>query len=648
MEADRPLQSARSDAAVMPAVRHLRGLLDAWFLEACLVAPDGNLRLVNAAWRDFASDNQGDPEKVSEGVNYLAVVDRAAQGGDALARRFAEGLRGVLAGRLATFELDYPCPSPTRERWFIGTVRPLMVEGERFALVCHLDITERRLAQRASAAALRRLRRLLDTLPDIVYELDLEGRLRDWNRALELVTGYSHAELEGLQVLELFVEADRPVISGAIAAKAQGEQSDVEGRLRTKGGQVRLYHWIGRPLLDERGGLRGATGIGREITAQREAEERLKRSEAMLAEAQRLAHLGGWEWQVSQNILRWSDEVYRIFGLEPESFTPSWALLIERVFPDDRERVNREVDKAIQARSPIEIEYRIMRPDGSIRVILGRGHVIAEDGDADLRLLGTIQDITEIKALDQQIRLQYEELKELDRLKGAFVNSVTHELRTPLTSIMGYAEFLEDEIGGPLTAQQHQFVTELQRGAKRLEGLLNDLLDFARLEAGTFKLTIREADVKEKIREALESLRPQAIEAKVHLVAEFSPEPLPIVADHERLGQVLINLIGNAIKFTPPGGTIKVRACREGDQVRCEVIDTGIGIAPKDLPKLFRRFTQLDPGIRSGSGAGLGLSISKSIVDAHGGRIGVESDLGKGSTFWFVLPAQPTEPPAAA
>lgn len=648
MEADRPVQSARSDAAVMPAVRPLRGLLDAFFLEACLVAPDGTLRLVNAAWRDFAEANQGDPAEVSEGANYLAVVDRAAQDGDAVARRFAEGLRGVLSGRLATFELDYPCPSPTRERWFIGTVRPLMIEGERFALVCHFEITERRLAQRASAAALLRLRRLLDTLPDIVYELDLEGRLRDWNRALEVVTGYSRAELDGRRVLELFVEADRPVITQAIATKAQGEQSDVEGRLRTKAGHLRLYHWIGRPLVDERGVLRGATGIGRDITAQREAEQRLKRSEAMLAEAQRLAHLGGWEWQISRNCLRWSDEVYRIFGLEPETFTPSWAVLLERVLPEDRDRLRREVEAAIQARSPIEIEYRIMRPDGSIRVILGRGHVIAEDGDHDLRLLGTIQDITEIKALDQQIRLQYEELKELDRLKGAFVNSVTHELRTPLTSIMGYAEFLEDEIGGPLTPQQHQFVTELQRGAKRLESLLNDLLDFARLEAGTFKLTIREADLKEKIREALESLMPQATEAKVNLIAEFSPEPLRIVADHERLGQVLINLIGNAIKFTPPGGTIKVRACREGDQVRCEVIDTGIGIAAKDLPKLFRRFTQLEPGIRTGSGAGLGLSISKSIVDAHGGQIGVESELGKGSTFWFVLPVQPTEPPAAA
>ncbi|MNX35906.1 Non-motile and phage-resistance protein [compost metagenome] len=632
-----PLQPLEGD----DRIDALRGVLDVLFLEICLVAGDGTVRLVNAAWRQFARENQGDLAQVGEGANYLTVIDRARGKGAEEARRFGEGLRGVLEGRLAKYVQEYPCPSKSQARWFLEIARPLVVAGERFALVSHLNITERKLAERSSAEALLRLRRVLDTLPDIVYELDMEGRLMDWNRAFEGVTGYSREELKGRVVVELFVEEDRPAIARAIADKFQGGQPTVEGRLRTKDAQIRLYQWTGRQLLDEQGHLRGATGIGRDITAQRQAKERLKRSEAMLAEAQQLAHLGSWERRLLEDRLIWSDELFRIFGREPGEFTPTWEGFLERVCPEDRERVRRAVQESIQTRRPFETEFRILRPDGSTRVVLGRGRVTTDRSGQAERVLGTTQDITEVKALDQQIRLQYEELKELDRLKGAFVNSVSHELRTPLTSIMGYAEFLEDEIGGPLTSQQHQFVAELQRGAKRLSNLLNDLLDFARLEAGTFKLTIREADFKAKIREALESLMPQASEAKVKLVADFSPEPFMVVADHARLGQVLINLIGNAIKFTPPGGVVKVRACREGDQMRCEVVDTGIGIAPEDVPKLFRRFMQLEPGIRTGSGAGLGLSISKSIVDAHGGRIGVESDVGKGSTFWFVIPVQP-------
>ncbi len=623
-------------------VSFLRGVMDAFFPEACLVARSGEVLLVNEAWRAFAQANQGDPARVGEGANYLEVCDRASLSGDREAGRFAEGLRGVLEGGLSVFEMEYPCPSASRERWFIGMAKPLVIGGERYALVSHLEVTTRKLAERSYFEAHQRLRRLLDTLPDIVYEMDLDGRLTDWNRALEEVTGYSREELRGCFVLDLFVEEDRPAIAGAIQAKFSQGESAVDGRLRTKDGRLRRYQWFGRQLTDDAGRLKGATGIGRDVTAQRQAEEQLKRSEAMLAEAQRLAHLGSWDWGIQANQVTWSEELFRILGLDPAQDTPSRQRYVSLVCPEDRERLERAVAISLRQRHPFEIEYRICRPDGSVRVVLGRGRVITDRRGRIERMLGTTQDITEVKALDQQIRLQYEELKELDRLKGAFVNSVTHELRTPLTSVMGFAEFLEDEIGGPLTSQQHEFVAQLQRGAKRLENLLNDLLDFARLQAGAFKLTVREGDLSAKIRESLDSLRPQALEAHVDLVAELPPEPLVIAADHQRIGQVLINLIGNAIKFTPAGGSIKVRARREGNEVRCEVIDTGIGIAPADRPKLFRRFMQLDPGIRSGSGAGLGLSISKSIVDAHGGRIGVESDLSRGSTFWFVLPVQPS------
>jgi signal transduction histidine kinase len=247
---------------------------------------------------------------------------------------------------------------------------------------------------------------------------------------------------------------------------------------------------------------------------------------------------------------------------------------------------------------------------------------------------------TELQHTIQESALRQAELdqaRELNRLKTNFVGAVSHDLRTPLTSIMGYAEFLEDEIGGELSGQQVEFVRQIHKGARRLEYLLNDLLDFARLDAGTFKLTLGSTDLQGKLHEVAESLRPQIEEARLTLAVSAPETKLVALMDAQRIERVLINLLTNAIKFTPPGGTIRLSARIDEDRLVCEVQDTGEGIAPVDIPKLFRHFSQLKSGEKRG-GTGLGLSICKAIIEAHGGAIGVRSTLGHGSTFWFSLP----------
>jgi PAS domain S-box-containing protein len=281
-------------------------------------------------------------------------------------------------------------------------------------------------------------------------------------------------------------------------------------------------------------------------------------------------------------------------------------------------------------------DFQKVRKDGSLLWV--REAACAFPFEERMVTLVLCEDITDRKMLERQLHDQFDKLKELDHLKTNFVNSVTHELRTPLTSIMGYAEFLEDGIGGALNPEQLEFVHQLQEGSKRLERLLNDLLDFARLEAGTFRITKQRSDLGEKIREIASSLMPQAREAQLELDVRLPETPLLVSMDSPRIGQVLYNLIGNAIKFTAPGGTIIIRGSAQGAQVLCEVVDVGIGIPAQDLPLLFQRFTQLEAGLSKGVGAGLGLSISKAIIEAHGGTIGVFSELGKGSTFWFRLP----------
>lgn len=237
----------------------------------------------------------------------------------------------------------------------------------------------------------------------------------------------------------------------------------------------------------------------------------------------------------------------------------------------------------------------------------------------------------------QELRIQ--QLVEMDRLKGDFINAVSHELRTPLSTIAGYAEFLEDNLAGTLTADQRQYVTQIQQAETRISQIVDDLLDFARMEAGTFKLSLQDEDLVTVVRDAMAGLIPQGKKARIEATLALPSQPLVVCVDRKRILQVLVNLVVNAIKFTAPGGHIDVTLQR-GDKIgRIEVRDTGIGIAPDDLSHLFEKFYQVDSSsTREYGGAGLGLAISKTLVELHGGRIGVQSALGQGSTFWFELP----------
>ena len=245
----------------------------------------------------------------------------------------------------------------------------------------------------------------------------------------------------------------------------------------------------------------------------------------------------------------------------------------------------------------------------------------------------------QLEAQNASLQAAEQSLREADRLQREFLNAASHELRTPLTTITGYAEFLEEAVAGPLTSRQAEYVGQIQRGAGRLSRLVDDMLDFAVLESGQFALAPQAADLGAIARAELEGLRPLARERQVRLELDLPAEPLPVRVDPLRLGQVITNLVGNGLKFTPAGGAVRVTARALGGTVRVEVIDEGIGIAPEHVPHLFTKFFRVDPSsTRASGGAGLGLAISRALVEAHGGRIGVASTPGKGSTFWFELP----------
>jgi signal transduction histidine kinase/DNA-binding response OmpR family regulator len=269
-----------------------------------------------------------------------------------------------------------------------------------------------------------------------------------------------------------------------------------------------------------------------------------------------------------------------------------------------------------------------------VLVVLDRAEGFTADDVEFLRMFATQ---AAVQVRNSQL---FEHTKVLDRLKSDFVAVVSHEIRTPLTSVKGALELLSDARYFHNSEQQSKLLTIAHANAERLLLLINDILDFSKLESASLPMTIERQRLEPVVQQAAQNLRMLLEERRIKLEL-WLPEQLPdALLDAHRITQVVTNLLSNAIKFSPPGGQVRIEASAADRVLRVTVRDHGDGIASKDLPKLFKKFQQIDSGsTRKVGGTGLGLVICKGIIEQHGGRIGVESAPGEGSTFWFTLPA---------
>ncbi len=269
-----------------------------------------------------------------------------------------------------------------------------------------------------------------------------------------------------------------------------------------------------------------------------------------------------------------------------------------------------------------------------VLVVLDRGDGFSEDHVEFLRMFAAQ---AAVQVRNSQL---FEHTKVLDRLKSDFVAVVSHEIRTPLTSVKGALELLSDNRYFKNTDQQGKLLAIAHANAERLLLLINDILDFSKLESASLPMTIERQRLEPVVQQATQNLRMLLEERRIKLDLVL-PDDLPdALLDAHRITQVVTNLLSNAIKFSPPGGEVRIEASTNGEVLRLSVRDRGDGIHAKDLPKLFRKFQQIDSGsTRKVGGTGLGLVISKGIIEQHGGRIGVDSVPGEGSTFWFTLPS---------
>lgn len=371
---------------------------------------------------------------------------------------------------------------------------------------------------------------------------------------------------------------------------------------------------------------------------------------------------GLWDWRTHSGEAFCNPAFFSMLGYPTTDHIPDFrSRFLELLHPDDRESTFSAGRLGFASSGHFEMEFRLLGQDGQYRWILSRGQVVDRDeAGKPLRVVGTHIDITERKQAEQAVRElnanleakveeRTAELASANAAKSEFLAMMSHEIRTPMNAVLGLAQLLQQE---PLESEQMAMVRHIREAGDTLLHLINDILDFSKIEAGQMNMDMQPFQLSAVVEHVDRLLRPAATSKGLYLQFEELPVNLgPLVSDALRLEQVLINLTSNAIKFTQKGG-VAVKIVSQGSDdptralLRFEVRDTGIGINQEALGSLFQAFNQADSGItRRFGGTGLGLAISKRIVEILGGKIGVESQEGRGSTFWFVIPFEKSEIP---
>jgi len=602
--------------------------------------------------------------------------------------------------------------------------------------------------------------------PDPIIGTTLDGVITEWNPAAQRMYGYTREEAVGCPIT-LLVPPEMSPSPLLDRVAAGGTVSGYDTRRVTKSGELIDVSISLSPIRDEHDEIVGVVGFTRDIGIRVLAEERLRKSELLLAEAQELAGIGSWEWDVATGEVTWSDGLFRILGLDPGSDVPSYEGYYGRIHPDDLPLAEANVAAILAIGGAALQELRMIGADGIERVTEMRTRAsIGPDGTV-AKLRGTTQDVSERVRSRQRLDLanrrnqallnsagegiygidrngttifvnpiaarltgyavdeligrsrqttfrhtrsdgtpypadecpvsaslqdgtvrrcdsdlywrkdgssfpveytstpivedervvgavvvfqDISERRELERSKDDFVASISHELRTPLTSIRGYLELIGDEASGGLTADQHRYLEIVERNTDRLMRVVGDLLLIAQVDAGAITLQLEELDPAELLRDAIEVARPQADAKGLTMSARLEPTPR-LLGDRARLGQVVDNLVSNAIKFTPAGGSVELRAHPAGGaRVVLEVSDNGMGMSEQEQEQLFQAFYRTTAAAEQGiRGTGLGLTIVRALVEAHGGTVSVRSATGEGTTFHIELPfgERPLVPPRA-
>lgn len=502
-------------------------------------------------------------------------------------------------------------------------------------------------------------RSLIEASLDPLVTIDLDGKITDVNRATELATEVSRSELIGSDFALYFTEpadAER----GYQRALCEGQVTDYPLTMRRRSGGTVEVLYNATVYRNEAGEVQGVFAAARDVTQRNRVEEELRKSTRLLAEAQRIAHLGSWNWDVATDELIWSDEVFRIFGFAPQEFEPNYPRFLEMVHPDDRPLVEESVRLALDNTKPYSVDHRIVLPDNEVRIVHEEGEVTFGEGQVPVCMIGTVLDITEVVRAREEAKIHYQQLVQADKMAslGILVSGVAHEINNPNHAIMTnvaalssvwessqaileqfYRDFGDFALGGYEYAENRDRFPSMFADAldcsRRIQVIVDELRDFARQNPSDRMAPV---NVNAAVESAVILVSNMVRKSTERFFVDYATKLPPVRGDRQRIEQVVINLIQNAcqsLSNRDNGIYVRTSFCSEAKEVFIEVLDEGKGIPEEDLKHLGDPFFTTK---RTAGGMGLGLWISFGIAHDHGGKLTFDSKLERGTRAVFSLP----------
>ncbi|MFL5343773.1 MAG: ATP-binding protein [Hyalangium sp.] len=491
---------------------------------------------------------------------------------------------------------------------------------------------------------------IFDADPNLIFVKDRRGRFIFVNQAVGELFRAPPDEVVLKQNASIHTDEGELKVYDAVDQAVLTTRSEVrlEESFTKPDGSVGWFETRKRPLRSP-DGQDFVLGISVDITEQRRMAQLLHEINQRLELAVSAGQLGLWDWNVPTGNMYFSPVWKAQLGYEDNELENSLDTLARLIHPEDRQVTQQTALLHVKDASHGDRymnEFRMRAKDGSWRWIAGYGLVVRDEKGRGVRVTGYHVDITARKAreaeqelLRENLRRTNENLQRLARMKDEFLANMSHELRTPLNAVLGQAEAISEGIFGPVTEEQRSSLKTIEESGRHLLSLINDVLDITKSTVGRLELELAPVPVEEVCQESLRLVREQARRKGITVSYSNNAEEPTVWADRRRLRQVLLNLLTNAQKFTPNGGSIGLEvAARPGGEVAFSVWDTGPGIAEADWQRIFEPFVQLDAGLdRRHEGSGLGLALVRRMVDLHHGRVELQSQVGKGSRFTAVL-----------